>query len=246
MRSPSARPPARRTRRQRCRVAAPMKLSNAGCAACEIPRAAVASRRILACRTVFPTATRASTSEAGDALVEAIKLSGKTCGRSASASAASARSASCRRITASRCSSREPTRRHQAQARLLAPPHSTVGIYLSMSVERRAGAGGEPLFFLDYFACGKLDHKVAADVIQGHREGSSGSPAARDRRRDGRDAGHVSRGRSMTCGFCVGVVEKDHIIDGRSLCLHVVLGLASSGRTSNGIRSSRASSARST
>ena len=94
--------------------------------------------------------------------------------------------------------------------------------------------GAEPLFFLDYFACGKLDVDTAADVIRA-------SPGLRicrlraDRRRNGRDAGHVPGRRVRPGGFAVGAVEKSAVITGRDIVPgDVVLGLASSGAHSNG------------
>lgn len=114
--------------------------------------------------------------------------------------------------------------------------HDTIGIdAVAMCVNDIACAGGEPLFFLDYIACGKNYPEKIATIVKGVAEGCKQSECALIGGETAEHPGLMPENDYDLAGFAVGVVEKDEIIDGSSITEgDILLGIASTGVHSNG------------
>jgi len=114
--------------------------------------------------------------------------------------------------------------------------HNTVGIDLvAMCVNDVITCGAKPLFFLDYFATGKLDVGVAEEVIRGIHKGCLQGACPLIGGETAEMPGFYKKGEYDLAGFCVGIVERKEVIDGKKIKPgDIIFGLSSSGLHSNG------------
>ena len=115
--------------------------------------------------------------------------------------------------------------------------HDTIGIdAVAMCVNDIACSGGEPLFFLDYIACGKNYPEKIATIVKGVAEGCKQSEAALIGGETAEHPGLMPEEDYDLAGFAVGVLEKKEIIDGKTMKDgDILVGIASSGVHSNGV-----------
>lgn len=118
----------------------------------------------------------------------------------------------------------------------LTDKHDSIGIdCVAMCVNDVACAGGEPLFFLDYIACGKNDPEKIATIVKGVADGCIQSGAALIGGETAEMPGFYPIDEYDLAGFCVGVADKCDLIDGKDLKAgDALIGIASSGVHSNG------------
>ncbi len=118
----------------------------------------------------------------------------------------------------------------------MAGNHSTIGIDLvAMCVNDILVQGGEPLFFLDYFATGALDPEKAADVVSGIAAGCRDAGCALIGGETAEMPGFYKKDEYDLAGFSVGIVDKEKVVDGSRICKgDVIIGLESTGLHSNG------------
>ncbi|MCR5107464.1 MAG: phosphoribosylformylglycinamidine cyclo-ligase [Lachnospiraceae bacterium] len=114
--------------------------------------------------------------------------------------------------------------------------HDTIGIdCVAMCVNDIACAGGEPLFFLDYIACGKNEPEKIADIVKGVAEGCSMAGASLIGGETAEMPGFYPVDEYDLAGFAVGIVDQDELITGKDIDEgDVIIGIASSGVHSNG------------
>jgi len=114
--------------------------------------------------------------------------------------------------------------------------HNTVGIDLvAMNVNDIACTGAKPLFFLDYIACGKVEVKTLTKIVEGISKGLKESGCMLLGGETAEMPGMYKKEEYDLAGFCVGVIDKDKIINGKSIKPgDTVIGVESSGLHSNG------------